>query len=275
MKLPFSWLKDKPLQMVWQVEKEGRTSYLVGTAHFFPYSFARSVTRLLKRVETAIFEGPLDEASMNRIAEHGRQGHHLPALADVLEPEAIEEINRQLGQRLNHQNDDDFYLLLRPPRPNYFELYTRGVRPWMAFFSIWSTYLDWQYSMDMEAFQIARKLDKNICFLETIEEQLAVLDGIPFERIVRQLNEVRSWPHYTDRYVNIFLQGDVEALLSLTGGFASRGRPVVSDRDGILFDRMRVIFEAESAVAFVGFPHIPGVRKLFCDQGYGVTQGVE
>jgi uncharacterized protein YbaP (TraB family) len=273
--LPFSRLRDKPLRMAWVIEKGGKRSYLVGTAHFFPYSFARSLRDLLRRVEMVIFEGPLDETSMNRIAEYGRMGDGLPSLADALEPEVAREISRQLGRRLENQAGSDLYFLLGPSRPNYFEMFTRGVRPWMAFFSIWSTCLDWKYSVDMEGFHTAQKLGKKTCFLETVEEQLAVLDAIPFERIVRQLNEVRNWPAYTDCYVKLFLAGDVQGLLSLTDNFASRCRPVVSDRDAVLFQRMKPIFETENAVAFVGFPHFPGVSRLFLDEGYRVSQGVE
>jgi hypothetical protein len=261
--------------MVWTVEKEGRVAYLVGTAHFFPYSFSRSFTGLLKKVETAIFEGPLDEESMAQIAAHGRcPEENSSSLADVLEPEAVAEINRQLDRRLNHQNESEFYLLFRPPRPNYVDLYARAVRPWMAFFSIWSTYLGWQYSMDMEAFEIAQNLGKPIHFLETIEEQLVVLDSIPFDRIVRQLYQVKTWPYYSNCYVDLFLQGELDQLLALMDGFASRTRTVVGERDIILFERMKAILQREPAVAFVGFPHIPGVKKLFLDEGYHVTQGV-
>lgn len=276
MKLSFPWSKNKPLRMVWTVEKEGRMAYLVGTAHFFPYSFSRSFAGLLKEVETAIFEGPLDEESMAQIAAHGRRPQKGPSLADVLEPEAVDEINRQLDRRLNHHDQSEFYLLFRPPRPNYFELYSREVRPWMAFFAIWSTYLGWHYSMDMEAFQMARKGGKQIHFLETLEEQLVVLDSISFERITRQLNQVKAWSYYSSCYVDMFLQGNLDQLLALMDGFASRSRSrtVVGERDVILFERMKAIIQNEAAVAFLGFPHIPGVKKLFLDEGYRVTQGV-
>ncbi len=261
--------------MAWKVEKDGRSSYLVGTAHFFPHSFARALTGLIRKVETVIFEGPLDEGSMDQIAGYGRLGENSPSLVDNLEPDVIKEINRQLSRHLENQTGSDLRLLLQPSRPNYFEMYARGVRPWMAFFSIWSAYLNWKYSVDMEGFEIARKLGKKICFLETIDEQLAVLDAIPLERIVRQLNEVRNWQSYSDRYVKLFLEGDVQDLLSLTDNFASRCRPVVSDRDAVLFQRMKPILEEEDAVAFIGFPHFPGVSTLLLDEGYRVTQGVE
>jgi len=48
-------------------------------------------------------------------------------------------------------------------------------------------------------------------------------------------------------------------------------RPVVvGDRDRIFFERMRPFLAHESVLAFVGFPHIPGVTRLFLDDGYSV-----
>jgi len=275
MNLPFFRSREKPLRMAWQIEKDGRSSYLLGTAHFFPYSFNRALTGLMRQVETVIFEGPLDEASMQRIAEHGRQGNNSPALVDMLEPQAVQEINKLLNRRVAYQSGDSLYHLLQPIPPNYVELHTRGLRPWMAFFSLWSTCLDWPYSVDMEAYRIARRLGKRIHFLETIEEQLAVLDGIPLERITRQLNDVDNWPDFSNQYVNLFLQGDLDNLQCLTQRFATRGRVVISDRDAILFERMKQVFDQEEAAALVGFPHIPGVSRLFLEQGYRITQGVK
>jgi hypothetical protein len=57
--------------MVWSVRKAEQVCYLVGTAHWFPYSFRASLTRLFKRVRTTIFEGPLDELSMQRVSDYG------------------------------------------------------------------------------------------------------------------------------------------------------------------------------------------------------------
>ena len=68
----FFW-KEKPLRTIWKVEKAGCTSFLVGTAHFSPYSFKKSLTRLIQDVETVLFEGPLDEE------EHGQGGSIRPA----------------------------------------------------------------------------------------------------------------------------------------------------------------------------------------------------
>jgi len=275
LKLPVYWPHEKILRMVWTVEKDGQASYLVGTAHFFPYSFDRSLRRLLKQVETAVFEGPLDEGSMQRVAEYGRQGDGLPCLAELLEPVAIAEINRQLALRLDGEAGEDVYSFLPGAGPSYFDQFTRSVRPWMAFFSIWSTYLDWKYSVDMQGYRIAGRLRKPVRFLESIDEQLVVLDSIPLEQITRQLNDVRNWKTYQKQYTRAYLAGDLDKLLGLTSRFPTRCRAVFSQRDEVLFERMKAIFERGPAAAFVGSGHVPGVSHLFRQQGYRVTQGFE
>jgi uncharacterized protein YbaP (TraB family) len=266
------WSNEKPLRMLWRVEKQARVSHLIGTAHFFPHSFARAFTRLMQNVATVLFEGPLDDASSAHIAEYGRQGEHVPAFVHLLTPETISTIERILRNRLDNQNGDAWLLSLVERKPIYFETFTRGVRPWAAFFSIWQTYLGWKYSMDLQGYQIARKLAKPIHFLETLGEQLAVLDNIPLERIARQLNDIENWDAYKDEYVKIFLDGDLEKMITLTARFVTRGPIVVGARDQILFDRMKPLIEREDAVVFIGFPHVPGVTQLLRDDGYTVTQ---
>lgn len=266
------WSKEKPLRMVWRVDKDGRVSRLIGTAHFYPYSFRRSLTNLMRDVSIVMFEGPLDEASSGRIAEYSRDGDDVPAFLEALTPEAIKEIDRILRNRLHNQSDSTWLLSLVESQPIYFEAFTKGLRPFAAFFSIWQTYLDWEFSVDMEGYQIARKLNKQILFLETLEEQLEVLDNISVERIVGNLNDVRNWDEFKDKYVAYYLDGDLENIIGVTGRFVTRGPIVVSARDQILFDRMKPIFDRQSVLAFIGFPHIPGVATLFRDQGYNVTQ---
>ncbi|MCK4985286.1 MAG: TraB/GumN family protein, partial [Desulfobacterales bacterium] len=56
--------KQKKLKMIWEVQKNGKISHLVGTAHFFPYSFRNSLQRCLENSRVVMFEGPLDDHNM-------------------------------------------------------------------------------------------------------------------------------------------------------------------------------------------------------------------
>jgi uncharacterized protein YbaP (TraB family) len=267
------WWKEKPLKTIWKVEKAGTVSFLVGTAHFSPYSFKRSLTRLIQDVEMVLFEGPLDKESMARVVQYGRQGENAPSLYNALLPTAIEEINRRLSAHSGGSSRADSYLdMLRVTVSNPLEKLARGVRPWMTFFTIWSTFLNWTHSMDMEAFHIAQKLGKKIGYLETIEDQLAALDGIPFERFVNYLNHIEHWKAHKELFLKAFLEGDMERFVSMTGVFPTRCESILTKRDPIFFKGIQASSEVGRTVAFVGVAHVPGIRKLFLEEGYQVTQ---
>jgi TraB/PrgY/gumN family len=57
--------------MIWQVEKNRKRSYLVGTAHFSPYCFKASLQRCLQITRTVLFEDPLDQDNMTRVVNCG------------------------------------------------------------------------------------------------------------------------------------------------------------------------------------------------------------
>ncbi|HSQ25662.1 MAG TPA: TraB/GumN family protein [Anaerolineales bacterium] len=261
------------LRMVWTVTKNGLRSYLVGTAHWFPFSFHASLTHLYKQVDTTILEGPLDEASMQLVAEHGRQTDGSASLQGLVTPQAIDLLNQVLGQRLVEQSEGDLSSLFQNISNQHYQTMIEGVRPWMAFFSIWSLYLGWKYSVDMEAYQLACKMGKEVHFLETIAEQLTVLDNIPLEKFVGHLNDVSTWSVYQHQYVDAYLNGELKKLLGLSKQFPTRTPIVLSQRDKVLFERMQPFFSSRPSVAFVGLSHIPGVSELLIENGYEVSQG--
>jgi len=275
MKWNLPWRNDRALKMIWQVQKGGCTSYLVGTAHFFPDSFVRSLEKLLERTEMILTEGPLDTSSMKRIADHGRCCDGGIDLAALLHPEAVREIERLLTDRLAGPMETDILLLMPAARPSYFDAFVRGNRPWMVMFSVWTTYLGWDHSVDLEAYQIALRTGKPVGSIETLEEQLAVLDGIPVERVVRHLNDVKNWRIYRDNYVRFYREGDLERLVTLTDRFPTRTPAAIGERDRLMFERIQPVMDRSPIAAFVGFPHVPGIRQLFLEQGYQVSQGLE
>ena len=268
----FPW-KEKRLRTVWRVEKNGTGSLLVGTAHFSPYSFRKALTRLIQGSETVLFEGPLDQESMAEVARYGYRGEDTPSVYDALDPAVIREINRALSARSGPATTAGSYLDLVYAKPfGFLEENTRGVRPWMAFFTTWSAFLSWKYSMDMEAFRIARKMGKKIGYLETIEDQLEALDGIPFDRIMNYLNHFQHWSAHREWMARVFLDGNLHSTLSITGEFPTRCESIIGKRDPIFFNGLKATFQKSQTTAFVGIGHIPGVRKMFLDEGYRVTQ---
>ncbi len=142
----------------------------------------------------------------------------------------------------------------------------------MAFFRIWSAFLRWPHSMDIDAYHIARRLGKNIVFLETVEEQLRALDGIPYERILAYLDRVDEWNEDDRQFVDCFLNGNLEGLRSVAVHLPTRCESIMKERDPVLLERMRPYLERQGSVVFVGVGHVYGIRKRLIREGYAVTQ---
>jgi uncharacterized protein YbaP (TraB family) len=271
----FKRFREKELKMIWEVEKNNRKSYLVGTAHFFPYSFKKTLRRYLDNARTAIFEGPLDDENMSKVVHAGYDNPNSVHLFDELDKKTIDGLTDALRPVCRDPNS--FILMdlckLRMENPIY-DL-VDGMKPWLAFFTIWSRYLKrngWKYSVDLEGYTIAKEMGKKIVFLESIEEQINVLENLSHERILNFLEIVEEWPALADAYVQSYLDGDLEKLRYMRFRFPSRHHSVIDHRDEIFYERMQDYLAQGDLVAFVGAPHVRGVRKLLLQDGYQVTR---
>lgn len=86
---------QRPFAMLWEVEKNGRVSWLGGTAHFFCYSFETSFIRLFRKVDNVLFEGPLDEDALAAVDQAGKRlSPEHKALLEMLAEEEIRRLER-------------------------------------------------------------------------------------------------------------------------------------------------------------------------------------
>jgi len=265
---------QKELKMIWQVEKNRRRSYLIGTAHFSPYSFKTSLHGCLQNVRTVLFEGPLDQDSMAKVVNCGfdrRSNYHI---FDELDRKTIDKITHEITPKC--RDKDTFYIfnLRKFSIENPVYEMVKGMKPWLAFFTIWSNYLQkngWKYSVDLEGYTTAEALAKKIVFLETIEEQVGVLENISRERIIDFLKQVDQWPKMAREYAACYLAGDLEKLRSKGLRFPSRHHSVIDRRDQIFFERLHAYLEQGDAAALVGAPHVRGLSKLLLEDGYNIV----
>ncbi len=264
---------EKELKMIWEVEKNHKRSYLVGTAHFFPYSFKTSLQRCLENAGTIMFEGPLDQDNMAKVVNRGLDKLSSYHIFDDLDQQSINRITRELAPQCRGRNT--FFILnlrkFRIENPLY-EM-VKGMKPWLAFFTIWSSYLKkngWKYSVDLEGYTLAREFGKKIVFLETIEEQITVLESLARDRIIDFLKCVDQWHELAQDYVTCYLAGDLERIKSTGLRFPSRHHSVINHRDKIFYEGMLQYLEQGDAVVFVGAPHVRGVSKLLREDGYQI-----
>lgn len=260
--------------MVWEIEKDGKKSYLVGTAHIFPYSFKKSLIRYISNVNTVLLEGPLDESNMSKVVEWGSEEGEGSFLHNTLDTQTIIKINKELGYPFSGLSSFTSYMdIFKIGSGNLLCHQIKGQRPWLAFFNIWFHYLKkrgWKYTMDLDAFKIVKQLGKDVYHLEKIEEQIEALEGIPLEGIVNFIKKIGQWSEYTYDYVKHYLRGDLEELMSAAREFPTRCESIIDKRDPILYERMKVFLEKGNVIVFVGITHIQGIKKMLLEDGYKV-----
>lgn len=265
--------RQRSFRMLWEVEKGGRKSWIGGTAHFFCFSFASSFRRLFKHVDTVVFEGPLDPSSLAQISEFGQHPEPgAPCLIDILSDEEIRCLERVVhGPRgfwarlLNCEWTDG---------PDVRNLLSE-TRPWMAFFSLWTSYLarhGWSGSVDLEAWQIAQEMGKAVRLLESLQEQIETLENIPIPRIAGFLRDCRSWGRYIRRNVRAYLKADLDGMFGTTVEFPTRTEAVIQRRDARFLHRMKPFIEAGSAAVFVGSAHMINLPGMLADAGFRVRR---
>ena len=264
---------QRPFRLLWKLERNGRTSWIGGSAHFFRYSFEKSLRRLIEKVDTVMFEGPLDRASLDHIAEIGQNPEQdSPRLIDALTEEDV----RILDRAVNGPRGFWARLLdMEDPNPVDVRSYLADTRHWYAFFSLWTHFLrrhGWHQSVDLEAWSLAHEMGKDVRAMETITEQIAVLESIPVERILRFFRRCGHWKKYIRRNMRAYLKGDLEAILGTCPEFPTRTCTVINRRDILFMERMLPRIDAGRCAVFVGSVHMFNLRNMLAQAGFSVRK---
>ncbi len=91
--------KEKELKMIWELDKNNKRSLLIGTAHFFPYSFKTALTNCLQNARTVMFEGPLDQDSMALVVNCGIDRQSEYHIFDDLDAKTIDRITHKIAPK--------------------------------------------------------------------------------------------------------------------------------------------------------------------------------
>ena len=263
----------RPFAMIWEVEKNGRTSWVAGSAHFFCHSFEPSFRRLFRKVDHVLFEGPLDEGFMADVDRAGRTP--LPGatpILDLLDEADIRRLERVVyGPRGALARS---FGLVHKPRVDV-RWFLANARPWCAFFSLWTAFLErqgWRESVDMEAWRVAHDMGKDVVGMESLEEQLDSLGSLPPERVVRFFRACEGWKALSRRNMRAYLAGDLEGMMGSSAEFPTRTEYVISRRDQRFRERMRPYLEEGRCAVFVGSAHMVNLRHMLAADGFRVRQ---
>ena len=264
--------QQRPYAMLWEARREGRLSYLGGTAHLFCCSFADSFRSLFRRAETVLFEGPLDAASLALVAARGAQPGAGPAVAGLL---TEEEIRRLEGVVRGPQGRLARFLNVAWPDPADVRGILATHRPWSVFFSLYYAYLQrqgWNLSVDLEAWEIAHGTGCRVLCMESIDDQLASLESIPLERILNFLRHPETWRRHMRQTRRAYLAGDIGKMQGAGTEFPSRTERVISARDDVFLEAMLPHFQRGGAVALVGTAHLFRLRDMLRQRGFALRQ---
>jgi uncharacterized protein YbaP (TraB family) len=266
--------RQRRFAMLWELEKNGRRSWIGGTAHFFCYSFEIFLQNLFEKVDTVMFEGPLDPASIALVSATGRSP--LPGSARLIDAVTEDEILRLERVVCGPRGFWARLLGLQAADPPDVRFLLAHTRPWMAFFSLWAAFLarhGWNQSVDLEAWNLAHSMEKSVLTMETIPEQIETLESIPIPRIVNFFRSCERWPRKIQCNRRAYLRGDLEGMAGTTTEFPTRIERVIGRRDADFLTRMLPHIERGRTAVFVGTAHMLNLRGMLAEAGFSVRRG--
>ena len=265
--------KQRECAMLWRLDKNGRTSWIGGSAHFFCCSFENSLRRLFENVDTVLLEGPIDSESMDEVDRIGRQlDEGAPRVIDFLSEEDIRRVERMVygpegwWARISGR--------IQPRRIDVREVLSTR-RQWSAFFTLWTAFLErngWNNSVDLEVWDTALDMGKSVMGMESLAEQIASLESVPMERVVKYVKECDFWPKLMESNRKRYLEGDLMGMLGTSAEFPTRTGTIISVRDQRFRERMRPYIERGGAAIFVGAAHMINLRRMLAEDGFTVTR---
>ena len=264
---------QRPFAMLWELEKNGRRSWLCGTAHFFRDSFSDAFRRLFRQADTVLFEGPLDAESMARVEACGRQPEPDAVPLDSLMTE--DEIRRLERVVCGPRGPVARFLNMEWEHMPDVRQRLRHTRHWYAFFSLWTSFLErqgWRGSVDLEAWHLARDMGRTVVSMETLDEQLLSLESVPVPRVLDFFRRCQHWPAYMRRNIRHYLRGELSAMMGTSTEFPTRTEQVIDVRDQRVRERMRPVIERGGAAVFVGAAHLLRLRGMLAEDGFTVRQ---
>jgi uncharacterized protein YbaP (TraB family) len=265
--------EQRPYAMLWKLTKNGRTSWIGGTAHAFRYSFADTFRNLFAGVDSVIFEGPLDAVSLAAFSRHGRtRDAESPRDIDYLKEEEIRHLERVVR---GPQGALASFLNMAWPSPADVRGILSTHRPWSVFFTLYYAFLErhgWNQSVDLEAWEIAHDMGRNVIGMESVDEQTASLESVPMDRILNFLRRPEDWKRRMGQSLSAYLDGDLMRMLNTGTEFPTRTNTVIGLRDQRFRERMMPYIEQGRAAVFVGTAHMLNLEKMLREDGFTVTQ---
>lgn len=135
---------------------------------------------------------------------------------------------------------------------------------------------DMESIVDDSLYHVAKQAQKPIHSLESIEDQLCLLDLIPPQSILEYLKSIQIGKSSTEDFIRAYQNEDIQKILDLTEKDVYM-KPILSrflqDRNLRMSDKLQGLMKEKSIFAAIGAAHLAGktgLLKLLEYQGYTV-----
>lgn len=258
-------------QVFWSVsDEEGRQSWLLGTVHSEDprlLEFRPELMEALAQADRVALELVPDSSMLAQLNEamHFRNG----GLDQVIEAELYEQVVELMEQE---------YGMGEPA--------VRRMRPWAAAMTLSLPPPQTGLFMDLALSFRASGMGKDVVALESLEEQLAFLEGLDeplqIELLRQAVADHGRIPELFEQLITTYLSGDLDELERQSFAQMSELDPAIVEhfnqvglveRNRIMLERARPWLEEGGLIIAVGALHLPGedgLIELLRAEGYQV-----
>jgi uncharacterized protein YbaP (TraB family) len=266
-----------PSPAIWRVQEGGSTVYIFGSLHILPQSFqwrSPTVDAAMGESDLFVFEVPVDEEANQRQKAFIIKNGLLPP-------------NASLRRVLNRTEFQTYSRILIGAglKPEHFTRY----RPWLAAVVVGLAYVHRRdistlKGVDDEIIDYAHAQEKELRYLETIEEQMQLLirgdEQAQVNMLKHQLVALPRAIAHTQELVNAWTRGDAQGFSDLIerdfAGHEEAQDVLISNRNRAWLPSIRELLRTgRTAMVTVGAAHIggpEGVLSLLCDAGHRVER---
>jgi len=258
--------------LLWRIEKQGYpTSYLLGTIHTEDkrvLELPTVVNQKMQEVDTLVLEAPVGEwagaASLQTMLLDGDT-----RLSDVLSSELYERTTKAMMGNGYPKNAAD------------------RLKPWAVSIILSVPKPKTGLFLDRYLAQEARKNAKTIKALETVTEQLAILNGFSLDEQITMLedtlHDLPQIPGFHEELIQAYLKSDLRGLVEISEQAMGAGSPslvekirrrLIAERNMRMVQRLEPMLRGESLLVALGALHLPGangILALLAGRGYRLT----
>jgi len=267
--------------LMWRAQERaqgGGILYLLGSVHFETENapqLPREIEAAYTRSDELVVEVNVSDAAGPEVGAGGEQRGRLEPptqLADVLSPLTLEQLERYLDER------GLSFSLVEGRKPWY-------ITNFLVVLELLEAGYDAEYGVDRQF--IERSSGKPVVALETVAEQLDLLDRLPLRTQERMLQDaLERSPEFdraTDQLIEAWRRGDEHALQELVFLPLADDADFESFYDAIFFRRneamtrrlVELARDGKTRFTVLGAGHMLGPRgipSLLCDRGFEVRR---